>query len=270
MKASARPHFVTTVHGLYSVSWYSAIMARGERVIAVSETVRRYVQQHYPQLPSDRIQVIQRGVDPTAFPYGYQPAPDWLAAWHQQYPQLRGQRILTLPGRLSRLKGHEDFIELLSRLRERGLAVYGLVVGGVESGRERYANELRQQVHARGLESQMVFTGHRADMREIYAISTVVLSLSAKPESFGRTVLEALSLGTPVVGYDQGGVGEILGRMYPDGRIPVGDITALTQSVEMLLMQAPIVPLESAYPLQRMLDETLALYQTLVDDQSAR
>ncbi len=264
MKASDRPHFITTVHGLYSVSRYSAIMTRGERVIAVSETVRRYLQQ-YPQLSSERIQVIQRGVDPGLFPYGYQPSSEWLATWYEQYPQLRGQRVLTLPGRLSRLKGHEDFIELISRLRQRGLPVYGLVVGGVEPGRERYADGLRQQVRAHGLEDRMVFTGHRADMREIYAISNLVLSLSAKPESFGRTVLEALSLGMPVVGYDQGGVGEILGRIYPSGLITVGDVVALTQVVEALLIKAPTVQLEPVYPLQRMLDETLALYQTLVD-----
>ena len=44
-----RPHFVTTVHGLYSVSPYSAIMTKGERVIAVSNTVQEYILKNYPQ-----------------------------------------------------------------------------------------------------------------------------------------------------------------------------------------------------------------------------
>ncbi len=42
MPANARPHFVTTVHGMHSVSRYSAIMCAAERVIAVSDTVRDY------------------------------------------------------------------------------------------------------------------------------------------------------------------------------------------------------------------------------------
>jgi glycosyltransferase involved in cell wall biosynthesis len=263
MDPAIRPRFVTTVHGLYSISRYSAIMTQGERVIAVSETVRDYLRRHYPTLPAERIQVIHRGVDPAEFPYGYRPSSAWLADWQRQYPQLRDAPMLTLPGRLSRLKGHEDFIELMARLRARGWRAYGLIVGGVEPRRQRYADQLRRKARSLGLEDTILFTGHRADMREIYAVSTLVLSLSAQPESFGRTVLEALSLGTPVVGYDHGGVGEILTRLYPAGLTPWGDRDALTTRVDQLLTAASPVPLEPAFPLQRMLDETLALYESL-------
>ena len=263
MDPATRPRFITTVHGLYSISRYSAIMNRGERVIAVSETVRDYLQRHYPELSAARIQVIQRGVDPAAFPYGYRPSAAWLADWRQQYPQRQDAPVLTLPGRLSRLKGHEDFIELIARLRARGSSVQGLIVGGVEPRRQRYADQLRAKVRSLGLDDVILFTGHRSDMREIYAISTLVLSLSAKPESFGRTVLEALSLGTPVVGYAHGGVGEILARLYPAGLTPFGDLDALTARVSELLTAGPPVPPEPAFPLQRMLDETLALYEAL-------
>ncbi|MDG4595192.1 MAG: glycosyltransferase family 4 protein [Candidatus Contendobacter sp.] len=263
MDRATRPRFVTTVHGLYSVSPYSAIMARGERVIAVSETVRDYLRRHYPALPAERIQLIQRGVDPAAFPWGYRPSAAWRADWRQQYPQLQDAPVLTLPGRLSRLKGHEDFIELIGRLRTRGWPARGLIVGGVEPRRQRYADQLRQKVRSLGLDDVILFTGHRADMRDIYAASTLVLSLSAQPESFGRTVLEALSLGTPVVGYDHGGVGEILARLYPAGLTARGDLDALTARVIELLTAAPPVPPVPVFPLRRMLDETLALYESL-------
>ena len=263
MDPLTRPRFVTTVHGLYSVSRYSAIMTRGERVIAVSETVRAYLQRHYPQLPAERVRVIHRGVDSRAFPYGYRPSSDWLADWYRRFPQLREGPVLTLPGRLSRLKGHEDFIELIARLRARGLSVRGLVVGGPEPRRQRYADGLREIVRSRGLGDVVLFAGHRGDMREVYAVSTVVLSLSAKPESFGRTVLEALSLGVPVIGYDHGGVGEILGRIYPAGSVPAGDLDTLTARVVEWLGAAPPEPPDPGFPLQRMLDETLALYEGL-------
>lgn len=263
MPVRTRPRLVTTVHGLYSVSRYSAVMTWGERVIAVSETVREYLQRHYPALPPERIVVIPRGVDPAAFPYGYRPAAAWLAAWRQEYPQLGDGPILTLPGRLSRLKGHEDFIALVAQLRQQGIPVQGLIVGGVEPRHQRYAEALRERVRAHGLTEAIYFTGHRADMREIYAISSLVLSLSAKPESFGRTALEALSLGTPVVGYAQGGVGEILTRLYPAGLASPGDQAALLARVKALLTAAPPTPSQSVYPLQQMLEQTLELYQSL-------
>lgn len=52
------PHFVTTAHGLNSPSRYSAIMARGERVVCVSHTVRAYLLRHYPWLDPARLVVI--------------------------------------------------------------------------------------------------------------------------------------------------------------------------------------------------------------------
>src|SRR4249919_1939872 len=65
---ATRPHFATTMHGLNSPSRYSAIMARGERVICVSETVRAYLLQHYPETDPRRLRVIPRGIDPAGFP----------------------------------------------------------------------------------------------------------------------------------------------------------------------------------------------------------
>ncbi len=265
MNPATRPRWVTTVHGLYSVSRYSAIMTSGERVIAVSETIRDYLQRGYPELPAERIRLIPRGVDPLEFPYGYQPSLPWLTEWRQRYPQLCGVPVLTLPGRLSRLKGHEDFIELIARLRAQGQSVCGLIVGGVEPRRQGYADQLRRRVEEKGLSEVVLFTGHRADMREIYAVSTLVLSLSMKPESFGRTVLEALSLGVPVIGYDHGGVGEILRRLYPAGLTPLGDLEPLTERAKALLTAAPPVSAELAFPRQRMLDDTLALYAELCE-----
>lgn len=263
MDPACRPRLVTTVHGLYSVSAYSAIMTRGERVIAVSDTVRDYLARHYPKLSAERVQVIYRGVDPVAFPYGYRPAPTWLARWYADYPHLRDAFVITLPGRLTRLKGHEDFIRLLARLKAQGLPVRGLIVGGEDPRRRRYAQTLRQQVTALRLAEDIIFTGQRADIRDIYAASNLVLSLSTKPESFGRTVLEALSLGVPVIGYDHGGVGEVLGQVYPRGRVSLSDATALERRVMEFSGAAPKVAHQQLFPLRRMLDETLALYENL-------
>lgn len=263
MAPGARPRLVTTVHGLYSVNAYSAVMGRGERVIAVSDTVRRYLLAHYPGLDPERIVVIPRGVDPAEFPYGYRPAADWLAAWRAQYPQLAGKRVLTLPGRITRLKGHEDFIALIARLKAAGLPVHGLVVGGAEPRKRPYLRELEDEVRRRGLARDISFTGQRGDLRDIMAVSDLVLSLSTQPESFGRTVLEALSLGIPVVGYNHGGVGEILARIYPQGLTPPGDGNRLADLIRTRLSNPVMPPQAHPFTLRHMLDATLAVYANL-------
>lgn len=263
MPPQARPRFVTTVHGLYSVNAYSGVMTRGERVIAVSETVRAYILAHYKGVDPARIRSIYRGVDPREFPHGYRPPAAWLAEWNRQYPDLAGRLVLTLPGRITRLKGHAAFLRLLGDLLAEGLPVHGLVVGGAGSGKQAYLDELVALADRKGLSEHVSFTGQRADLREIMAVSHLVLSLSGQPESFGRTVLEALSLGVPVVGYDHGGVGEILARLYPVGLCPEGDGHALKQRVRALLEQpVPCDPVDS-FTLEAMCRATLDLYGEL-------
>lgn len=262
MDPHARPRFVTTVHGFYSVSRYSAVMTRGERVIAVSKAVRRYVLDHYRVDPT-RVTVIHRGVDPRFYPHGYRPPQRWLDAWYRDHPRLLDRLVLTLPGRLTRLKGHEAFVELVRRLLLERRDVHGLVVGGHEPRHAAYARALERRVREAGLAGRITFLGHREDLREIMAVSNVVLSLSEKPESFGRTTLEALSLGVPAAGWDHGGVGEILERLYPDGRVPPGDLDALARRVAALLERPPPVPAGHPFTLRAMLDRTLALYESL-------
>ncbi|MCS7048732.1 MAG: glycosyltransferase family 4 protein [Verrucomicrobiae bacterium] len=241
-------HFVTTVHGLYSVNAYSAIMTRGERVIVVSETVRQYILKNYRACDPARIRLVFNGIDPRAFPYGYRPA-------QFPIPVPQGKRILTLPGRITRLKGHEDFLQLLRGLPE----TVGLVVGGEDSRHIWYARQLRRRAPP-----NVIFTGHRDDMRDILAGSTIVFSLSRRPESFGRTTLEALSLGVPVIGYDHGGVGELLTKLLSEGRVPVGDLEGLSYRTRQFLAAKPFVPAQHPFQLEQTLRQTLAVYEELL------
>ncbi|TDQ47621.1 glycosyltransferase family 4 protein [Permianibacter aggregans] len=259
----AGARFVTTVHGMYSVNAYSKIMTKGEMVIAVSETIEQYIFNHYPDVPADKVVRIYRGIEPTDFPYDFQASVEWRQQWFSQYPQLQGKTVLCLPGRITRLKGHRDFIELVAALRAQGREVFGLIVGGEDPKRAAYADELKTLVNALGLNDAIIFTGHRSDIREIYSVSDIVYSLSNKPESFGRTVLETLALGRPVLAYAHGGVQEILSVLFPDGMVPLADNEALFQRTIHQLDQPKKPIREHPFLLQTMIAQTLAVYQRL-------
>ncbi|MGA9991004.1 MAG: glycosyltransferase family 4 protein [Thiobacillaceae bacterium] len=269
MDPGRRPRFITTVHGLYSVNAYSRIMTRGEAIIAVSATVRDYLLQHYPDIVPERIEVIHRGVSGAAYPYGYRPAEAWKSAFFRQYPEAAGKQLLTLPGRVTRLKGHEAFIEILAELVREGRPVHGLIAGGASGSKQRYLVELQKMVRALGLAGHITFTGQRQDLKDILAISHLVLSLSSQPESFGRTTLEALRLGVPVAGYNHGGVGEILRSVYPAGCLPLHDRDAGLAKIRSLLDGAPAVPAGNFFPLAAMLERTLDLYARLANSPSS-
>ncbi|NII12296.1 glycosyltransferase [Oleiagrimonas sp. C23AA] len=262
-RLSPRPHFVTTVHGLNSPGRYSAVMTRGDRIIVVSQTVRDYVLTHYPTVDPARLRVISRGVDTNEFPYGYRPGEGWVAAFFNQYPNLAGAPLLVLPGRGTRLKGHHDAIELVADLARRGIDTRLLLLGVIEPGREAYVEELRALIAERGLQRQVVLSEPRPDVRDVFALSALVLQLSNKPESFGRTVVEALSLCRPVLGYAHGGVGELLAELYPAGRVPLGDRERLAERAAELLRVAPPIPPLSSYRMIDMQAATLAVYREL-------
>lgn len=264
MDPATRPKLVTTVHGAYSVNAYSAVMTKGERVIAVSNTIREYILSHYPKVDTSKIRLIYRGVDPQDFPHGYQPSDEWLEKWQRDYPQLVGKIVITLPGRITRLKGQLDFIQLIARLKHSGFNVHGLIVGEPAQRKQAFLHELVREINQSNLMQDISLTGHRGDLKEIMAISNIVLSLSRYVESFGRTVLEALSLGIPVIGYNHGGVSEILTNMFPAGRVHVGDVAALEAACVNCLSQKQNISENKNFILTNMLSNTLAEYQSLM------
>ncbi len=110
-----RPVFITSMHGQYSVSSYSAIMARGDHVIAVSNHIRDYTLKNYLPEDSPQLHTIYGGTSREDFPYGYRPSDEWCRNTYAEFPQLKNKRILLLPGRLSRYKGHANFHRITGR-----------------------------------------------------------------------------------------------------------------------------------------------------------
>ena len=265
MNPQTRPRLVSTVHGFYSVNAYSAIMMRGERVIAVSECICDYVAKNFPQTPKAALRLVRHGIDPVSYPRDFQPETAWIEQWGKNFPQFTGKQLLLLPGRITRLKGHEDFLRLIAALRKTQPQIHGVIVGNTHPRKRAYLGELQQLVRQLGLAKDVTFVGHRSDLREIMAMSQLVCSLSTSPESFGLTTLEALALGRPVLGYDHGGVGELLRELYPAGRVPLRDETALLATTQQLLASQPAPALvKEPFTLDAMCRGTLDVYRELL------
>lgn len=264
LPVTRRPRWVTTVHGLNSPGRYSAVMASGERVVCVSRTVREYVLRHYPATDPSRLRVIERGIDPAQFPPLPHPDPAARAEAAAGYPALADAApLLLLPGRGTRLKGHADALHLLAALRSAGHPRAKLWLPGArEAGREAYIAELEALAAQLGVAEAALFTPPTARIASAYAASDLVLQLSRKPEAFGRTVLEALSCGRPVLGWAHGGVGELLLQLQPAGAVPPFDADALATTAARLLRDPP-PPVAIPYTLQAMQQATLDLYAEL-------
>ena len=91
-----------------------------------------------------------------------------------------------------------------------------------------------------------------ADIREWMSACGVTLACSTQPESFGRTALEAIKLGKPVIGYNHGGVGEVLAKVFPEGLVPANDWRAMGERIVEFAKAPPLVRRTKDFTLRAM------------------
>lgn len=262
MDVNIRPHFITTVHGPYTVNLYSKIMVSGERIIAISQYIKDYILSNYPDTDESKIQIIHRGISKDKFPYNFKPSDQWLSNWQNEYPQLSEKFIITLPGRITRWKGHNDYIDIIIKTRNYGLDVHGVIAGGIDKGKEKYLEELKSIINSNKMNEHFTFLGQRNDMKEIMSVSDIVLSLATTPEAFGRTALEALCLGVPVIAYDHGGAKEVLAEMFTEGKATPLDTDSVVSKIIQFHESMPTVKDGNAFTLETMLDKTISIYNS--------
>ena len=257
-----RPILVSTVHGPYSVNPYSKIMMSGSRIIAISEYIKKYILNNYPDINENKIEVIPRGVNNKEYHFDYKPENVWIKNWYEEFPHLQNKFLITLPARLTRWKGQNDFIEIITKLNAMGINVHGLIVGGIDKRKKRYFHELKSLIKKNNIEDCITLTNHRDDIKDILSISNIVLSLAKIPEAFGRTALEALSLGVPVVAYDHGGAKEVLEDLFPEGKTEPLNTKKAVSLIKKFYESMPEVKNKNIYTLDNMLDKTISIYNS--------
>ncbi len=231
-KLSYRPKVITTVHGFNSINRYSQQMLRADQVIAVSDSLKEYLTNAYPQEPVNKALVISQGIDSNKFNTN-NPISDSI---RQKILELgidfEQNKLLLLPGRITRIKGISLLIDLMKQLKDENHSnIKAIIVGGYDKRNEEFYQSMKSRIAELQLEKQIIWFGSCDDMASIYQLADLTLSITSKPESYGRTVIESLACGTPVVGFNYGGVGENLQKFYPAGKIPPNHLNALHNAI---------------------------------------
>lgn len=256
-----RPRFVTTVHGYNSVCFYSKIMTRGDRVIVVSKFIQEFVTKTY-KVSKSKTALIYRGVPSRLRPLRQNDFLLWKKSFENKYIQLRDCKILTLSARVSRTKGIEVFIDLIAKLVKENRKIHGIIVGEAKSS--FYHNQLVKIINKLGIEEKITFLGYRDDIYNIIQYSDITFCLSSTPEPFGRSVIESIKLGTPVIAYDHGGAGEQLKEIFPEGLVKNNDFISLYEKSIIFLNKKQHVKKTNSFSLETMVKKTLDLYEDLI------
>ncbi len=263
-------HFVTTFHGTYGhrfgpKRFYNAVMARGERVIAISDFIANHLRAVY-RVEDDRIRTIHRGVDVARFNpdnVTQERIIDLATRW--QLPDDR--KIILFPARFSDWKGHELAIEGVARLGRRDVLC---VMVGADTGSEDYMRRLTELAARRNVADLIRFVDYCRDMPAAYMLSDVVLSAATKPEAFGRVLAEALAMGRPVAGPAHGGALEIVddqktGWLYRPGNAEsmaaaLHAALGLDAAGRLRLADLAMQTMRERFTVERMCADTLAVY----------
>src|SRR5712691_12288093 len=270
---ATRRRFVTTFHNAYDTDlplklWYNSVMARGERVIAISHFVGEHVASVYG-VGADRLRVIPRGVDIAAFnPRRVNGGQVCALATQWRVPD--DAAIVMLPGRLTRWKGGLDFIEAIARLGRRDICC--LLVGAEQ--RTGFRRELEARIERRGLGGMFRIVEDCRDMPAAYVLADVVVSASSDPEGFGRVIVEAQAMGRPVVATDHGGARETIvpgatGWLVPP-RDPaalagaIGEALALDRDAQTALGRRARAQAAAGYTRDLMCARTIGVYEELL------
>ena len=197
---------VTTFHGTHRIQnrvkkLYNSVMVRGERVIAISDFIKNHIIENYA-IKEEQIDIAPRGFDPAVFD------PDLISSKmkHELKQSLNlttvGEKVISLPGRLTRWKGQPLFLEALARIKE--LSWHALLIGGAGK-KSAYDDELKTLAKKLGIENRVKFVGDQGDIVPYYAISDLVVSASMEPEAFGRVAVEAQAMAKPIIASAHGG-----------------------------------------------------------------
>ena len=275
--------FVTTYHSGYSENgrvknFYNSVMARSDRVIAVSEFMAHLIRTRN-NIPEHRIKVIHRCVDHAIFNRD-ETLDTRMNNLRIDWGVREDTRVLLLPGRVSRRKAQDHLIRAAAKLRARGVENFACIFAGDASGKAGFRQELDNLADDLGVTDLIHFIGHCPDMPAAYATSTVSLNISYS-EGFPRVALEAQAMATPVIVSDTG-PGREVAKTPPDTdfneatglRVPYGDVQELTGMLEELLAWPDekraamggrgADHVRGRYTHQRMTKETLEVYREVM------
>ncbi|QKX18634.1 glycosyltransferase [Microbulbifer sp. YPW1] len=223
LPAGSRPRLVTSVHqwpttGLFRKRRANAALAQGELVLSASDELA----QQFSQRHSDtaKLRTLYRGVNTRELDKNAKVSGHWHHRLLNDFPQLEERNWLLLPGPIGPGRGQEQFLELLAVLKQQRQDIFGLIVGEIMPGHEKFARTLERRAETMGLSEYVLFLGPRRDMRELYASARITFDLTGDPgagqRSSGRVVAESLAMGCPAVA--TGGTGiELLKRCFPQG-----------------------------------------------------
>ncbi|MDG2007794.1 MAG: glycosyltransferase [Alphaproteobacteria bacterium] len=192
---------ITSLHNTYRYKnflkkYYISFLLKGDKVFANSHYVSNHFYKNF-SLKNKRIEIIPRGTDT-----------DYFNSEEKHNHEAREYLNILHPSRISSWKGHDVFINYINRLADD--TKYNFMVTIVSNHNNKYEKSLDRSIKNLEISHRINFVKPTTNVKELYMDADLVVNSSIRPEGFGRTICEALSMKIPVIAPNSGGTKEQL------------------------------------------------------------
>ena len=192
VKPKAISDFINMLMGRYA-----------DKIVTVSQAVANHIKQS-PFIKDSQVKVIYNGVDNTVY------YPMDVSSIREKFDIAQDALVIGMIGRVNAIKGQNDFIEAVEPLLEKNEQAVAFLAGGVFPGEEWRLEELDKRIASSSVVSQIHRIDYYDKTSELYNMFDIFVLPSIKPDSLPTVVLEAMACSKPVVGYNNGGIAEMV------------------------------------------------------------
>lgn len=192
VKPKAISDFINMLMGRYA-----------DKIVTVSQAVANHIKQS-PFIKDSQVKVIYNGVDNTVY------YPMDASSIREKFDIAQDALVIGMIGRVNAIKGQNDFIEAVEPLLEKNEQAVAFLAGGVFHGEEWRLEELDNRIASSSVVSQIHRIDYYDKTSELYNMFDIFVLPSIKPDSLPTVVLEAMACSKPVVGYNNGGIAEMV------------------------------------------------------------
>ena len=239
----SRKNFVTTFHGTYNFSsklklFYNSVMVRSKLIIAGSNFIFNHISENYQKYlnpKKKKLMVVFRGINLEYF-NSKNISKKILNSLSEIWSIDKNNFIILFPGRLTKWKGQEIFIEALNLLKENhNKNNFHAIILGSDQGRNLYSKKLSLLSERYRLNKKITFVKNCRDMPVAYKIADVAVSCSVEPEAFGRVAVETQAMKKPIIASNLGGSKETILNGKSGLLFKSGDSKALAEIINKLM-----------------------------------
>ncbi len=197
---------ISTFHNVYSGTsfikkLYNKQLANADKVVAISNYVKNEIINKY-KIDKEKVEVINRGVDVDY--YDKKLSNDNIEIFLNKNSVNPNKKIILYPARLTNWKGHLEFLDVFKKINDQNYLLY--FVGDTKN--KSYSQRVQNKINNLNLTNNCKILGNlnKHDLKIIYHLSSIIISLPLQPEGFGRVVSEALVMGKKILAFNYGGV----------------------------------------------------------------